>query len=246
MRTPSSAAAAVDLSHASKRYAGSSRYALKDVTLRIEPGEFVFLTGPSGSGKSTLIRLCLREETLTSGRLAVLGQDVAALSARQVPYLRRHCGAVFQDYRLLPALTVTQNIAFALEAIGQDDRTSMQRVAEAVELVGLEHRANALPGQLSGGEAQRAAIARALVTRPSILLADEPTGNLDPESSEGIVKLLEVVHHCGTTTVVATHDSALVDRAQRRVIRLEAGEVVADAVGGYRVPAGPARGPGRA
>lgn len=225
---------AVSFHDVTKIYPGRGEPALASVNLRVEPGEFVFLTGPSGSGKSTLIRLCLRESKATSGKVRVLGRDVARLSARQMPHLRRRCGAVFQDHRLLPGRTVIDNVLFALEATNQDDDLALQTVHEALTIVGLAHRQNALSDQLSGGEAQRVAIARALVARPLVLLADEPTGQLDPETSESIVDLLELVNQTGTTVIVATHDSGLVDRRQRRVIRLESGLLVSDHVGGYR------------
>lgn len=224
---------AVSFHHVTKLYRGQSAPALSSVNLRIEPGEFVFLTGPSGSGKSTLIRLCLRESKATSGKVRVLGRDVSRLTARQVPHLRRRVGAVFQDHRLLAGRSVRDNVLFALEATAQDDRNSLDTVDEALSIVGLTHRESALAEQLSGGEAQRVAIARALVARPLVLLADEPTGQLDPDASEAIVDLLELVNQTGTTVVVATHDAGLVDRRPRRVIRLEQGMLTSDQVGGY-------------
>lgn len=224
---------AVSFHGVTKAYPTQSQAALTNVSLRIEPGEFVFLTGPSGSGKSTLIRLCLRETKATTGQVRVLGRDVGRLTARQVPHLRRRCAAVFQDHRLLPGRSVADNVLFALEATGQDGPRSRDIVSEAIYLVGLEDRSHATPDQLSGGEAQRVAIARALVTGPRVLLADEPTGQLDPDTSEEIITLLDVVNQTGTTVVVATHDAELVNRRQRRVVRLESGLLVSDRVGGY-------------
>lgn len=225
---------AVSFHGVTKAYPTQQAPALHEVSLRIEPGEFVFLTGPSGSGKSTLIRLCLRETKATDGQVRVLGRDVGRLTSRQIPHLRRRCAAVFQDHRLLPGRSVHDNVLFALEATGQDGPRSQAVVEEAIYLVGLEHRSHATPDELSGGESQRVAIARALVTGPRVLLADEPTGQLDPDTSEDIVRLLDVVNQTGTTVVVATHDAELVNRRQRRVVRLEGGHIVSDRVGGYR------------
>jgi cell division transport system ATP-binding protein len=218
----------------SKRYRGTSKPALLSVDFEVLRGEFVFLVGPSGSGKSTCLRMILREETPSDGRVVVLGRDLRTLSSRKVPYFRRHIGAVFQDFRLLPAKTVSQNVAFALQVIGSSRAFIQQAVPEALALVGLEGKGKRLPHELSGGEQQRVAIARALVNRPQVLLADEPTGNLDPGTSVDIMQLLARINAAGTTVVMATHEAGFVDQMQRRVIELHEGEMVRDERhGGY-------------
>ena len=217
--------------HVSKTYKNGTP-ALKDINLDIEKGEFVFLVGASGSGKTTFLRLLLREELPDSGRILEAGRDIGKLSKWRVPYLRRNIGCVFQDFRLLPNKTVFENVAFALEVIGRPRSTVESQVPQILELVGLSEKSKNLPGELSGGEQQRVAVARAFVNRPLILLADEPTGNLDPTNSESIMALLERINRTGTTVVMATHDKALVDRMRRRVIELDRGEMVRDQVRG--------------
>ena len=202
--------------------------ALKNISVNIEKGEFVFLVGSSGSGKTTFLRLLLREETPDEGRILEAGRDVLKIKKWRVPYLRRNIGCVFQDFRLLPSKTVFENVSFALEVIGRPRETIDTQVPQILELVGLSDKANNLPSELSGGEQQRVAVARAFVNRPLILLADEPTGNLDPANSEAIMALLERINRAGTTVVMATHDQALVDRMRRRVIELDKGEMVRD------------------
>ncbi len=211
-----------------KIYPNQVRPALDGVTLEVGKGEFVFLVGASGSGKSTFLRLLLKEERPTAGRVEVLGKDLARLSNWKVPGLRRQMGTVFQDFRLLPNKTVFENVAFALEVIGRSESTIKQIVPEVLELVGLEGKELRLPGELSGGEQQRVAIARAFVNRPLLLIADEPTGNLDPSTSVGIMKLLDRINRTGTTVVMATHDAAIVDQMRKRVIELEGGHLVRD------------------
>ncbi len=206
--------------------------ALTNVNLDIEKGEFVFLVGASGSGKTTFLRLLLREELPDQGRILEAGRDIGALPKWRVPYLRRNIGCVFQDFRLLPNKTVFENVAFALEVIGRPRSTVDSQVPQILELVGLGEKAKNLPGELSGGEQQRVAVARAFVNRPLILLADEPTGNLDPSNSESIMALLERINRTGTTVVMATHDKNMVDRMRRRVVELEKGEIVRDQVRG--------------
>ncbi len=206
--------------------------ALKDISLDIAKGEFVFLVGASGSGKTTFLRLLLREELPDRGRILEAGRDISELSKWRVPYLRRNIGCVFQDFRLLPNKSVFENVAFALEVIGRPRSTIESQVPQILELVGLSDKAKNLPNELSGGEQQRVAVARAFVNRPLILLADEPTGNLDPTNSESIMALLERINRTGTTVVMATHDKALVDRMRRRVIALDHGEMVRDQVRG--------------
>ena len=202
--------------------------ALKNISVNIEKGEFVFLVGSSGSGKTTFLRLLLREETPDEGRILEAGRDVLKIKKWRVPYLRRNIGCVFQDFRLLPNKTVFENVSFALEVIGRPRETIDTQVPQILELVGLSDKANNLPSELSGGEQQRVAVARAFVNRPLILLADEPTGNLDPANSEAIMALLERINRAGTTVVMATHDQALVDRMRRRVIELDKGEMIRD------------------
>jgi cell division transport system ATP-binding protein len=211
-----------------KMYAQQARPALDDVSLEVEKGEFVFLVGASGSGKSTFLRLVLREERPTQGHVHVAGKDLAKLSSWKVPGLRRQLGTVWQDFRLLPNKTVSQNVAFALEVIGRSRHQIATVVPEVLDLVGLADKGGRLPGELSGGEQQRVAIARAFVNRPMVLLADEPTGNLDPSTSVGIMRLLDRINRTGTTVVMATHDAQIVDSMRRRVIELEGGKVVRD------------------
>jgi cell division transport system ATP-binding protein len=210
-----------------KTYDGGT-VAVRDVTLSIEKGEFVFLVGPSGSGKSTLIRLLLRQELPTAGDIWMAGKHINKLPSWKVPLLRRSVGTVFQDFKLLPNKTVFENVAFALEVIGRPRHVVKSQVPQVLRLVGLSAKADRLPRQLSGGEQQRVSIARAFVNRPLILLADEPTGNLDPATSVGIMRLLDRINRTGTTVVMATHDHAIVDAMRRRVIALERGGVVRD------------------
>ncbi|MGB9373349.1 MAG: cell division ATP-binding protein FtsE [Jiangellales bacterium] len=212
----------------SKVYPKTSRAALSDVSVELVKGEFVFLVGESGSGKSTFLRLVLREERPSSGHIQVAGKDLARLSQWKVPALRRQIGTVFQDFRLLPNKTVAQNVAFALQVIGKSRKEISEDVPEVLDLVGLDGKEDRLPHQLSGGEQQRVAIARAFVNKPLILLADEPTGNLDPATSVGIMKLLDRINRTGTTVVMATHDQSIVDQMRKRVVELSGGELVRD------------------
>jgi cell division transport system ATP-binding protein len=202
--------------------------ALEDVNLEIGKGEFVFVVGPSGSGKSTLIRLMLKEEEPSKGHIFVAGKNIGRLSSWKVPYLRRNVGTVFQDFKLLSDKTVAENVAFALTVIGKPRHVVEARVPEILDLVGLGDKLGNYPHELSGGEQQRVSIARAFVNRPLILLADEPTGNLDPATSVDIMKLLDRINRIGTTVIMATHDNAIVDAMRRRVIELEGGHVIRD------------------
>ena len=213
--------------HVSKIYKDSVS-ALDDVTVEMGRGEFVFVVGPSGSGKSTFIRLLLKEEEPTSGSIWVAGKNIAKLSPWKVPYLRRNIGTVFQDFKLLSDRTVFGNVAFALEVIGKPKTVIDKRVPEILELVGLGDKVSNYPDELSGGEQQRVSVARAFVNRPLILLADEPTGNLDPGTSVEIMKLLDRINRTGTTIIMATHDNAIVDAMRKRVIELDMGKVVRD------------------
>src|SRR6188472_44919 len=217
-----------------KRFRGTAKPALSDVDFEVLRGEFVFLVGASGSGKSTCLRMILREESPSDGRVVVLGRDLRTLSNRKVPFFRRHVGAVFQDFRLLPSKTVFQNVAFTLQVIGSSRGYIQQSVPEVLALVGLAGKEKRFPHELSGGEQQRVAIARALVNRPQVLLADEPTGNLDPATSVDIMQLLARINAGGTTVIMATHEAGFVDQMQRRVIELQNGELVRDERhGGY-------------
>jgi cell division transport system ATP-binding protein len=202
--------------------------ALRDVSLEIAKGEFVFLVGPSGSGKSTFLRLLLRDEVSTDGRILVAGRDIGRLGSWKVPQLRRNIGCVFQDFKLLPNKTVYENVAFALEVIGRPKSIVGSQVPQILDLVGLSKKASNFPTELSGGEQQRVSIARAFVNRPLILLADEPTGNLDPATTVGIMRLLDRINRTGTTVVMATHDQRIVDAMRRRVLELDHGSLVRD------------------
>ena len=218
----------------SKQYRGTPRPALDNVDFEVVRGEFVFLVGASGSGKSSCLRLMLKEDTPTSGNVLVLGRNLRSLSNRKVPYFRRHIGTVFQDFRLLPSKDVFANVAFTLQVIGASRGFVQQAVPEALAMVGLEGKEKRLPHELSGGEQQRVAIARAIVNRPQVLLADEPTGNLDPATSVGIMQLLAQINASGTTVVMATHEAGFVDQMQRRVIELRGGRIMRDEMrGGY-------------
>lgn len=212
----------------SKTYAGQGHPALDNVTAEIEKGEFVFLVGASGSGKSTFLRLVLREYRASSGRVYVAGKEISRLASWKVPRLRRQIGTVFQDFRLLPTKTVAENVAFALQVIGKPRNEIGGLVSETLEMVGLAGKEDRMPDELSGGEQQRVAIARAFVNRPMILIADEPTGNLDPTTSVGIMKLLDRINRTGTTVLMATHDAGIVDQMRKRVIELDNGRVVRD------------------
>lgn len=211
-----------------KVYPGTARPALDDVSIEVDKGEFVFLVGASGSGKSTFLRLALREERATQGLVHVAGKDVARLPSWKIPHLRRQIGVVFQDFRLLPNKTVFENVAFALQVIGKPVHAIAHTVPEVLDLVGLSGKERRFPNELSGGEQQRVAIARAFVNRPAILLADEPTGNLDPTTSVGIMRLLDRINRTGTTIVMATHDDEIVDQMRKRVCELEDGKLVRD------------------
>lgn len=217
----------ITLENVTKVYPGNT-VAVKDVDIEIAKGEFVFLVGPSGSGKSTLIRLIMREEAPTNGDIWVAGKHASNLQNWKVPHLRRSIGTVFQDFKLLPNKTVYENVAFAMEVTGKRGSIIRNQVPQVLKLVGLSSKADRLPRQLSGGEQQRVAVARAFVNRPLILLADEPTGNLDPGTSVGIMRILDRINRTGTTVVMATHDHAIVDAMQRRVIELDRGRVMRD------------------
>jgi cell division transport system ATP-binding protein len=218
----------IQLDNVTKVYAAGVRPALDNVTFDIDKGDFVFLIGQSGSGKTTVLKLLLHEEVADSGLVRVNGQNLNRMAKRKVPALRRKIGCVFQDFRLLPKKTVFENVAFALEVINKSPRAIKRSVPEVLELVGLQGKAQRMPHELSGGEQQRVAIARAFVNRPLVLLADEPTGNLDPDTSQGIMSLLERINRTGTTVVMATHDNNIVDAMRRRVIELEYGKIVRD------------------
>ena len=211
-----------------KAYPGQNRPALDNIDVDIEKNEFVFLVGASGSGKSTFLRLILREASPTSGHVFVAGKEINRLASWKVPGLRRQIGTVFQDFRLLPNKTVSENVGFALQVIGKPRSVVNKVVPETLELVGLDGKGHRMPDELSGGEQQRVAIARAFVNRPMILIADEPTGNLDPSTSVGIMKLLDRINRTGTTVLMATHDRSIVDSMRRRVVELQLGRVIRD------------------
>jgi len=217
----------IRLENVTKSYKGDT-VALRDASVNVEKGEFVFLVGASGSGKSTFLRLLNREEVPTSGEIFVAGKDIGQLNSWKVPFLRRNIGSIFQDFKLLSNKTVAENVAFALEAIGRPRHVIQSQVPAILELVGLSNKAGNFPHELSGGEQQRVSIARAFVNRPLILLADEPTGNLDPATSVGIMRLLERINKTGTTVLMATHDRGIVDTMRRRVIELDRGSIIRD------------------
>ncbi len=226
-----------------KTYTGTTRPALNGVSLEVLKGEFVFLVGASGSGKSSFLRLVLKEEKPSKGKIHVLGQELTTLASRKVPYFRRSLGVVFQDFRLLPGKTVFDNVAFSLQVIGKSKGFIQEAVPDVLKMVGLAGKQGRFPHELSGGEQQRVAIARAVVNRPAILLADEPTGNLDPGTSAGIMSLLSTINANGTTVIMATHDVSIVDQMQRRVIELVNGQIVRDERGGgYQTQAIPVQG----
>jgi len=222
----------IELQEVYKVYDGTTR-ALNGVTLTIEDGEFVFVVGPSGSGKSTLIKLLSAELKPTEGKVLVNGFDVSALRRRDIPYLRRTIGVVFQDFRLIDNKTVYENVAFVMRAVGTPARVIKKRVPYVLELVGLKNKSRRLPHQLSGGEQQRVAIARALVNNPDVIIADEPTGNLDPSRSVELMMLLEKINKLGTTVLVVTHERELVNQLEKRVIAIERGSIISDRTGGY-------------
>lgn len=222
----------ISISNVTKQYRGSNRPALSNVSLEIEKGDFVFLVGASGSGKSSLMRLMLREDVPTKGSVHVLGENLVGIPSRRVPFFRRRLGVVFQDFRLLPNKTVAQNVAFSLEVIGKSQGFIQEAVPDVLRLVGLDGKADRLPSELSGGEQQRVALARAIVNKPALLLADEPTGNLDPATSQEIMSLIERINLAGTTVIMATHDRGIVDRLKKRVVELKDGEIIRDQIGG--------------
>jgi cell division transport system ATP-binding protein len=218
----------IRIENVSKNYRGSNRPALADVSIEIEKGDFVFLVGASGSGKSSLLRLMLREDVPSTGSVFVLGENLVGIPSRRIPFFRRKLGVVFQDFRLLPNKAVAQNVAFSLEVIGKSAGFIQEAVPDVLRMVGLEEKAGRLPSELSGGEQQRVALARAIVNKPALLLADEPTGNLDPKTSDEIMALLDRINQNGTTVVMATHDRGIVDRLQKRVVELSDGRIVRD------------------
>lgn len=218
----------------SKAYKDGTK-ALKDVNLQIDDGEFVFIIGQSGAGKSTIVKLLMAEEKISAGEITVGNYKLSTIKRRQIPYLRRTLGVVFQDFRLIPTKTVFENIAFAMRAIGKNGMEVNKRVKYILNLVGLTHKAGSYPRQISGGEQQRVALARALVNNPKVIIADEPTGNIDPEMSNEIMELLAAINEQGITVVVVTHEKSLVDRFNKRVVTIDNGMVVSDRTGGYSI-----------
>ena len=217
----------IEFKNVSKVY-GTGTEAVHNASFTIDKGEFAFLVGTSGSGKSTLIKLILKEEEASKGNIIINGKDITYLKAKRIPFLRRSMGVVFQDFRLLPDKTVYENVAFAMEVLGYDKKEIHKRVMEVLDLVGLKNQVRKYPDQLSGGEQQRVVIARAIVNRPKLLICDEPTGNLDPDTSMEIMKVLEEINEMGTTIVMATHDRDIVDRMKKRVILLDHGRLAKD------------------
>lgn len=222
----------ITFDNVTKIYEGNN-IGIENVSVNIEEGDFVFLVGPSGAGKSTFIKLILKEVNADSGSIKVDGQEVTRLSSREIPKLRRKIGIVFQDFRLLPKKTVFENVAFAMEAMHEPRRRIRSRVPQALEIVGIADQASKYPNELSAGEQQRVAIARAIINKPSLLIADEPTGNLDPDTARGIMDLLEQINETGTTIVMVTHAKEIVDRMHKRVIAIESGHIVRDEMGEY-------------
>ena len=223
----------IDFVNVSMQYEGEEGYALRDINLSIDQGEFVFLVGKSGAGKSTFIKLLLREMIPTEGTITISGTDLDKISDRKLPFYRRKIGVVFQDYKLLENRTVFDNMAFAMEAVQTDPKTIARIVPKILSMVGLRDKSRKFPESLSGGEQQRVAIARSIVNNPRILICDEPTGNLDPVTSSGIMNLLLDINKLGTTVIIATHDITMVDRLRKRVLSLQKGQLVGDRVGGY-------------
>ncbi len=222
----------IKFTNVSKSY-GKDSPILKGVSVDIRRGEFVFLVGTSGAGKSTFLKLLLKEEDPTNGSIFLGGSDITKLSRRRIPYVRRQMGVVFQDFRLLENKTVYDNVAYAMEILGEKDSVIKKQVPNVLSLMGIENKIKSFPRELSGGEMQRVAIARAMINNPPLLIADEPTGNLDYKTSEDIMKLLDKINRRGTTVIMATHDKAIVDKMQKRVITIENGRVVSDEKGGY-------------
>ncbi len=218
----------IKINNVTMKYKGAHSPAIKDINVDIDRGEFVFLVGPSGCGKSTFIRLLIRELIPTKGKIFIAGHDIANMRRGKVPQLRRNIGCVFQDYKLLPNKTAYENVAFALDVIGKPNRIIRAQVPEVLRLVGLEGKSESYPDELSGGEQQRVSIARAFVNRPAIILADEPTGNLDPATSGDIMSLFNKINRTGTTVLVATHDREMVDNMRKRVLALEGGTLIRD------------------
>jgi len=218
----------IRLENVTKTYPKAARPSLDSVSVAIDKGDFVFFIGPSGSGKSTIVKLLLHEVTPTKGKVVVNERDVSAMRSWRIPHFRRQIGCVFQDFRLLPTRTAYENVAFALEVIGKSQAVARRVVPEVLELVGLGGKEHRYPNELSGGEQQRVAVARAFVNRPLILLADEPTGNLDPDTSIEIMRLLDRINRTGTTVVMVTHDSNIVNQMRRRVVEIEGGKIVRD------------------
>ena len=231
----------IKLDNISKIYDNGTR-ALRDVSLQVEDGEFVFVVGPSGSGKSTILKLLTGEVSPTAGSIEVNGFHVSGIRQREIPHLRRTIGVVFQDFRLIENKTVYENVAFVMRAVGAPQRTIKKRVTYVLDLVGVLHKARRLPGELSGGEQQRVAIARALVNNPTVVIADEPTGNLDPARSLELMLLLEKINALGTTVMVVTHERELVNQFEKRVVAIDGGQVISDRTGGYYTDASLAAG----
>ncbi len=221
----------ITFENVTKRY--NDNIGLENASIQIDDGEFVFLVGPSGAGKSTFIKLILKEINADNGSITVDDREITTMSSREIPYLRRSIGIVFQDFRLLPKKTVYENVAFALETVHKSKRRIKNRVPPALEMVGIGDKANKYPDELSAGEQQRVAIARAIINKPSLLIADEPTGNLDPETAQGIMELLAEINRTGTTIVMVTHAKDIVDKMHKRVVAIEQGHIVRDEYGEY-------------
>ncbi|HLQ39872.1 MAG TPA: cell division ATP-binding protein FtsE [Tetragenococcus sp.] len=221
----------IEMKDVTKKYSNGTT-AIRNLSISIDQGEFVYVVGPSGAGKSTFIKLMYREEKATRGSLNIAGYDLIKIKNREVPYLRREIGVVFQDYKLLEKKTIYENVAYAMQVIGRKPREVKKRVMEVLDMVGLKHKVRVFPGELSGGEQQRISIARAIVNTPKVLIADEPTGNLDPDNSWEIMKLLDRINAQGTTVVMATHNQTIVDTIRHRVIAIENGRIIRDEMEG--------------